>query len=169
MALDIFFSHGTADREWVQRITGSIEGDDVHVYLYERDSRPGHAITEKLQHAIEACDILVVLLTRRSHSSAYVQQEIGFAEGKKKLIIPLVEKGVPKRSLAMLEGREYVPFNTKAIDECIAALTAYLINQIERRTDKTIAGLSRDEWIAILCGLALLLFGLYLLYSAKNE
>ncbi len=169
MALDIFFSHGTADREWVQRISGSIEGDEVHVYLYERDSRPGYSVTEKLQHAIEVCDIVVVLLTRRSHSSAYVQQEIGFAEGKKKLVIPLVEKGVPKRSLAMLEGREYVPFDRQAIDGCIASLTQYLIKQVEKRSDKTIAGLSRDEWIAILCGLALLLLGLYFLYSATNE
>ncbi len=169
MSLDIFFSHGSADREWVQHITGSIENDDLHVYLFERDVRPGHSITEKVQHAIAACDIVIVLLTRRSRASAYVQQEIGFAEGKGKLVIPLVEKGIPARSLAMLAGREYVPFDTKAIDGCVAALTYYLMKQVESRSDKTLAGLTRDQWIAIMVGLAVIALGLCLVYAVTKD
>lgn len=164
MPLDIFFSHGSADREWVQRITGSIEDEDVRVYLFERDARPGHYVADKVQHAIAACDIAVVLLTRRSHASAYVQQEIGYAEGRRKLVIPLVEKGVPKRSLAMLDGREYVPFDTKAVDGCITALTEYLVKQVAKRPDKTLAGLTGEQWMGMLAALAVVLLGLYLLY-----
>jgi hypothetical protein len=54
---------------------------------------------------------LVVLLTLHSQYSPYVQQEIGVAEGKGKLVIPMVQPGVDPRALAMLEGRQYIPFD----------------------------------------------------------
>lgn len=169
MSLHIFFSHGSADREWVQQIAASIETGDVKVYLYERDSRPGHLVTTKLHNAIAASHIVLVLLTRHSCASAYVQQEIGFAEGKGKLIIPLVGKGVPKRALAMLDGREYVPFDAEAIDGCIAALTECIVNQVATRPDKTFAGLALNEWMGVLAAILVMALGAYLLYSITSE
>lgn len=46
-----------------------------------------------------------------SQHSQYVHQEIGVAEGLNKLIVPLVEVGIDSNRLAMLESREYIPFD----------------------------------------------------------
>lgn len=53
----------------------------------------------------------MVLLTDNSVSSSYVQQEIGYAIAKRKLVIPLVQPGIAKGDLAMLEGLEYIEFD----------------------------------------------------------
>jgi hypothetical protein len=76
--------------------------------------------------AIQDSNALVVLLTANSQFSAYVQQEIGFAEASKKLIIPLVQPGVQAASLAMLEGREYVPFDFRNPQQALLTLLSRL-------------------------------------------
>jgi hypothetical protein len=70
-------------------------------------------IAAKVQGEITGADALVVLLTVAGQASPYVQQEIGFAEASKRLIIPLVWPGVETRSLAMLQGREYINVDPK--------------------------------------------------------
>jgi hypothetical protein len=96
------------------------------VYCYEHDSQPGKLIAEKLKAAIEERDALLVLLTVNSRISAYVQQEIGFAEHAGKLIIPLVQPGVGPESLAMLEGREYIPFDYQNPQQALSKLLPHL-------------------------------------------
>ncbi len=166
MPLNIFFSHGTKDHEWVQEIAAKIENEEIEIYFYERDSQPGRSISDKLQQAIDSCDVAVVLLTKRSHASPYVQQEIGYAEGKGKLVIPLVEKGTPRRSLGMLEGREYVPFSRVAVEESVVALTNYLSNRIVQAKAK---GLTHEQITALILALILAALLAYILYAAFKE
>jgi len=159
--LNVFFSHCTADKEWVQHIARGIASEGIHIYLYENDSQPGVLISEKVQKAINRAHVAVVLLTKHSHNAAYVQQEIGYAEGKGKLVVPLVEKGIPKRSLGMLAGREYITFDVNALEDCIAALSAYLV----ARVAAGIAGMSAEQVLQLLLALALIALGCYLIYT----
>lgn len=111
MAYTVFLSHSGKDRAWVEWIAAHAQSVGVEVYLYEHDVRPGFPIAAKVQESITAADALVVLLTENSRASAYVQQEIGFAEARSKPILALVQPGIPRDALAMLEGREYVEFD----------------------------------------------------------
>lgn len=79
-----------------------------------------------MKQAIARADALVVLLTKDGQASSYVQQEIGFAEAKGKLIVPLVEPGVSEQGLAMLQGREYIPFDLNNPAPALASLLNYL-------------------------------------------
>jgi hypothetical protein len=119
----VFLSHSAADGQWVKWIKENANKIGIEVYLYEHDSQPGRQIADKVKQAIAASDALIVLLTPNSQFSAYVQQEIGFAEASGKLIIPLVQPDVQDRSLAMLQGREHVRFvphdPTKALDSLL--------------------------------------------------
>ena len=81
------------------------------MYLFEDDQRPGEYVSQKLQQAVEKADVMLVFLTPNSERSNYVHQEIGYALRDRKPIIPLVEVGVASKVLAMLEGREYIPFD----------------------------------------------------------
>ena len=126
MAYAVFLSHNSRDGEWIKWIGGNAQSAGISVWLYEHDPRPGVLIADKVKEKIRACDALVVLLTENSRSSAYVQQEIGFAEACGKLIIPLVQPGIEPGALAMLEGREWVEFDFKNPERALAVLLDYL-------------------------------------------
>jgi hypothetical protein len=126
MPYRVFLSHSGTDAPWVKYIAGRARAVGVEAYLYEHDPQPGHSIAEKVKQAIARSDAVVVLLTRSAHRSAYVQQEIGFAEAKGKLVVPLVEPGVDDEGLAMFEGREYISFDLRDSGPGMASLLDYL-------------------------------------------
>jgi TIR domain-containing protein len=123
----VFLSHSLADAAWVNRIAKDAAGVGIDVYLSEHDQRPGNMLAEKVQEAIRDSDAVVVLLTANSESSAYVQQEIGYAKALKKSVIPLVERSINKQKLAMLHGVEYIPFEFQNPEPGLAALQGYLL------------------------------------------
>jgi hypothetical protein len=136
LGYSIFFSHSGADKQWAVWIAEAAKKGGISVYLFEHDPRPGMQIAQKIKAAISDSNALVVLLTPRSHSSAYVQQEIGYAEAQSKLIIPLVWSDVRKPTLAMLEGREYVPFDPANPQAALGTLLTYL-QQLKAKKEAT--------------------------------
>jgi TIR domain-containing protein len=124
--LQIFFSHSIGDRAIADVYKAKIEQMNMHVYLFEQDQQPGHSVSEKVKQEIRRADIFLVLLTRRSQFSPYVQQEIGCAEMAGKPIIPLVEVGTDRRALGMLEGREYLSFDSNDPYKALAETQVYL-------------------------------------------
>jgi hypothetical protein len=121
-----FCSHSGSDEAWAKWLAAHARQIGIEVYLFEHDPKPGTMVAGKLKQAIQSCDALLVLLTPAGQASIYVQQEIGFAEASRKLIIPLVWPNVPKPTLAMLEGREYVQFDTRRAGDSLAPLLTYL-------------------------------------------
>jgi nucleoside 2-deoxyribosyltransferase len=126
MAYKVFLSHSSVDAEWVRWIATSAEQVGIEVYLYEHDPQPGQLVAEKIETDIQSCDALVVLLTGSSESSPYVQQEIGYAKALKKVVVPLVQPGVSKERLAMLQGIEYIQFDFQNPQPGLGTLLEYL-------------------------------------------
>jgi len=126
MSYNVFFSHSSADRHWVERIVKSAQSTGISIYLHEYDPQPGRSIADKIKQRIRSCDAFVVLITPSSQYSAYVHQEIGFAEDIPKPIIPLVQPGTDERSLGMLQGREYIAFDLYNPDKAISTLLGHL-------------------------------------------
>jgi len=52
-----------------------------------------------------------------SDPSNYVQQEVGYALGLKKLVVPLVERGTPPDALAMLGGIEFIRLDFRSPEQ----------------------------------------------------
>ena len=156
----IFCSHSSKDMELVRPLQERIEAMGWELYLFEDDKQPGEYVASKLQQAIERANVVLVLLTHNSKQSIYVHQEIGYASAQKKPIIPLVEHGVSKRVLGMLDGREYLSFQRGAnSDEMLASvfesLEAYIAS-IDGQMD--LNDVMRDVLIAFLV-LAVLAIG----------
>lgn len=129
MSYKVFFSHNASDGSWAKWIAGQAQLVGIEVYLYEHDPQPGVSIAAKVQQQIRDADALVVLLTPKGQASPYVQQEIGYAEAARRLIMPIVWPGVEARSLAMLQGREYLPFDPRNPTASLPALLKALQNQ----------------------------------------
>jgi hypothetical protein len=107
----VFLSHSSKDIDLVATLHDRVRGVGIDLYLAEHDVRPGALLSTKVQSAIERSHAVIVLLTEAAANSAYVQQEIGYALRCDRPVVPLVEAGLPVGSLAMLQGREFIPLN----------------------------------------------------------
>jgi len=130
----IFISHNSADRPWVEWLADHAGTIGIATYLFEHDPQPGMYISEKVKRQIQQSDAVVVFLTFNSQFSPYVQQEIGYAEGQDKLIIPIVQQGISPGALAMLSGREHIPFDYRCPQ---AALQTFLQSLYQLSASKT--------------------------------
>jgi TIR domain len=106
--------------------------NNIRPYLAEHDVQPGGVLAEKIEAAIDASAAVAVLITDNSVNSQYVQQEIGYARKAKKLIIPVVQKGITGEQLGMLQGVEYIAFDFENPHEGHAQLTAAMRQLAER-------------------------------------
>lgn len=142
MRYKVFFSHSVRDNDWVQWITRNVTGPDMKVWLSEYDVQPGQYITSKVERNISDCDCFVVLLTVNSQQSAFVQNEIGFAQAHKKPIVPLAESGIDQTKLGMLTGREYIAFDKRLPYEALREVTNFLYNDksIKERDSNIVIG-----------------------------
>jgi len=118
--LKVFFSHSSLDAEWVARVAGQAMAAGVALYLAEHDVHPGERLSEKVTAAIERSDVVIVLLSKNSLTSVYVQQEIGLAHHAGKLVIPILMSDVASENLGILNGVDYSEWNP-ATDAMIAA------------------------------------------------
>jgi nucleoside 2-deoxyribosyltransferase len=163
----IFCSHSSKDMELVRPLQERIEAMGWELYLFEDDKQPGEYVASKLQRAIERASVVLVLLTHNSKQSNYVHQEIGYAAAQKKPIIPLVEHGVSKRVLGMLDGQEYLSFQRGAnSDDMLASIFESLqqyITSIDARVD--LGEVMRDVLIGLLVVAVLALGVAYLTQS----
>jgi nucleoside 2-deoxyribosyltransferase len=124
----IFFSHGSADYPIVESFKNELEQMKSEVYLFEHDRQPNQDVASKVQKHIDRADIVTVLLTKQSQHSPYVHQEIGYAERAGKPILPLVENGTDPNTLAMLAGREHIPFDPSNPYKSLSAMQTFIHN-----------------------------------------
>lgn len=137
--IQIFLSHNTHDREWCEWLKASAEELGISAYLAEHDVRPGENLANKIMEAIDTSEAVVVLLSSNSVKAPYVHQEIGWALKAKKLIIPLVQPGIPTDRLAMLQGVEYIPFDFQNPHAGHAQLRLALQRLVNKRAEKQAA------------------------------
>jgi hypothetical protein len=135
--MQIFISHSSKDLEWVELLAKRIEAAGANAYLAQLDhSGVGHDLNQKLCDAIDASDVFVVLLTDNAAATPLVREEIGYARGKNKRVIPLVTREVAGNpaALGMLNGVEHIPFDREDAHAGLIELTdvLYQIAQEER-------------------------------------
>lgn len=115
MSLDVFFSYDSEDSLLVGRLKDGIENrsdQDIDVYIYEEDHRFGEQIAQKAKDHIRQSDLVIVLITPNSRDSAWVHQEIGFAEGVDCPVVPIVSEDLDTSEITgLLKGAEYVEFD----------------------------------------------------------
>lgn len=158
MSYRVFLSHSSADIQVANYIVDSARQIEVEVYLCEHDVQPGRHISEKVKVEIDRSDGMIVLLSPASQQSTYVQQEIGYAEGKEKLIIPIALPGFDPSKLSMLDGREYILLDYRRPESSIRGMQQFLLR---KKHEKNIA-------TGILWGIGLFLAGAFVANSENS-
>lgn len=126
----MFFSHSSQDADWVERVGAQATAAGVEVYLAEHEVSPGQQLSQKVT---EASDAVIVLLSKNSLASVYVQQEIGVAHHAGKLVIPILMEEVVGTDLGVLNGREYVLLDRAAPHDGLSKLSVALTQLIEQQ------------------------------------
>ncbi|HEY1820174.1 MAG TPA: toll/interleukin-1 receptor domain-containing protein [Trebonia sp.] len=120
--MELFLSHASKDAQAVGMVRVQVEALGVQVYLAEHDNQAGDRLSAKVEQAISRCDAMLVLLTASGYDSRYVQQEIGFAKGRGKLIIPLLDPALTNADLGLLDDIEYILFDSGSPSDGLARL-----------------------------------------------
>jgi len=90
MAYKVFISYATKDLLTVNHVKRLLSDVSIEVYVAEYSALPGTVLDEAIIRAIESCDLFILLWSRHSKTSEWVQQEIGIATHAKKTIMPIV-------------------------------------------------------------------------------
>jgi len=107
MSYTAFISYNTSTQEevFIYRLQTLASASDVVVLLPQRI---GNRITGETKLRIDKADIVIAFITSRLSTS--VREELAYAEGKKKLIIPIYEKGISiPKEISKLTWIEYDP------------------------------------------------------------
>src|SRR5260221_575381 len=127
MLYSVFLSHSmtAADAPFVTSLADLFHTQGITCYIAERDGQFGHPLAQKIEQAIRNCDCFIALLTQGGAQSAYVNQEIGYAVGLGKHVIPIVEKGIDL--LGLKQGVEWVEFDRQNPPACLLRVVPHMV------------------------------------------
>lgn len=86
----IFVSHIEEEQAVAEEIARGLEEAGYSVWYYERDSYPGPSYLYQIDNAISECQVVLVLISRKSVSSQQIKKEIEWAADKYKQFVPVL-------------------------------------------------------------------------------
>ncbi len=91
----IFISYADIDKSKVRSIEKIIKQSKIFTPIIVADRRQALVrLTDKVSNGIKECDYFIPIITRKSISTQWINQEIGYAEAlDRKKILPIVERG----------------------------------------------------------------------------
>jgi hypothetical protein len=136
--MEIFISYSTPDLDLVQKVGKAIESSCV-VRYWDKDKSLGEDAWATIFKWIDSSDLVITIITGSTVSRAMaIGQEIGRAKARGKLIIPLVDKDVPKTELGCLDGVTYEPFSRENIDHAVQRVK-HSVEELRHRKDRQVA------------------------------
>ena len=116
--MKVFITHafGGGDEPLASALKNDLEAAGIGGYLAEKTQRYDLLISDKIRQEIDESDWLVAIITKRSHASASVHEEIGYALGRGVRVALMLEEGVEKSGV-LVYGREYEVFAVPKFSE----------------------------------------------------
>jgi len=152
----VFISYSHKDISFAYQLWKMISNAGIPCYLAELYPEPGISLWDKIKKMIETSEVVIALYTHNARFSAYVNQEIGYAFAKGKLVIPVVEEGVGLPGA--LDGIEYIKYNTKNPIDTLKSIAEFIRSFLEKKAKN----------ISNTIALALILGSLLLISSPKK-
>jgi len=156
MAYKVFISHSTRNQGLVISLANLLSRFGVEVFVAEWYLTPGERLNEKICKQIEQSDCIVALLTQNGIRTNWMQEEIRHAVRFKKIVIPLVERGVTTKDLPSLGDRKHIiEYDPHQPQQALIKASSYIKTLELKKEDREKTLLIMGGIIAFL----LLLFG----------
>src|SRR5579883_2427074 len=126
MAHDIFVSHSSKDKAIADAVCHHLEAAGLKCWIAPRDVPAGADWAETIVHAVDNCQVMVLVFSAASSESRQVKRELVNAANREKIIIPLrIDSTVLKDSFAFfLEDTHWLDAITPPIEQHLATLAA---------------------------------------------
>jgi WD40 repeat protein len=89
-----FISYAREDREYVERLVKFLDEAGIDVF-YDAHLTPGRRWDHELLQKIEHCAAFVLIMTPAADASGPVHDELDFAKGKERDVMPILLEGEP--------------------------------------------------------------------------
>lgn len=149
----VFLSHSNKDKAFVEYLAKKLESDGFSVWYDDWEIYVGDSIVQKINDGISTSDFLVVVLSRNSVNSKWVQEELNAAtiknmNSKGAFILPVLLEGC--RIPPLLADRRYANFSKNpksAYQELVEAINYHLKNRGSDLTQKSESGNTQPRFI----------------------
>ncbi len=105
----IFISHAWEDKAVVRRLERELKAAGLEVWIDQNQTRAGDNLPKRINDALEWCDTLLLLWSKKAKASHWVQEEWTCAHSLQKQIIPCLLDDAPRP--ALLSSRLYIQFH----------------------------------------------------------
>jgi hypothetical protein len=126
VSFDAFISYHSGDADWVSKLKEALEAKGVRVWIDSEQIRPGNLFPGTLASAVGSVSCVVLVLSRGSLSSAWVEEEYSLALAhRRRIIAALIDDVEPPGFLA---GRTWVDFRDEGefaagLDQLVYGIT----------------------------------------------
>jgi hypothetical protein len=108
MAKDVFISYAAEDQGFADIVCAAFERQGLICWIAPRDVAPGMVFDEAIIDAIEACQVLVLVLSKSANLSPFVHTEVNRAFSKGRPIVTFrAENVLPAKSLELYLARHH--------------------------------------------------------------
>jgi hypothetical protein len=135
---DIFISYSTSDEKAAQFIHRNLVAEGISAFLASTSLQPGQQWSPEVLQALRNSECVLFLASRAACSSPWVQQELGFAIGAKKKLIPIIWNIKPTELPGWVAGYQ-------ALD-----LANHSAEQVQAEVAAIAAGIKASKRVALL-------------------
>ena len=107
----VFISHSHRDHKIADLIKYDLERFGVSAFIAHVDIAPSLEWREEIVKQLEACNLVIALLTTAFQESKWTDQECGIAISKGKPILPLAIELMPYGFLEQFQAQPWEPMN----------------------------------------------------------
>jgi hypothetical protein len=112
MRHEIFISYSNNDKDKVDLIIAELKDHQTLKALVIANNRePGTLLAEKVKNGIKNSKIIIPIITEKSISEQWINQEIGYATGLNKKIMPIIQKDIIDTLKGFIHKQVDIPYS----------------------------------------------------------
>ncbi len=147
---DVFVSYSRRDSDFVGRLSAALDVRGKDVWVDTGSIADAEVFPQAIRTAIEGSDAFLFVITPEAVSSAYCEQEVGYAGELGKRIVPVLRQAVPDAEVPVqIRERNWIPFTDDTeFDSATDRVVQALETDLEHRKEHTRWLVKSVEWDA---------------------
>ena len=115
----VFISHSVSIKEKAHELKEALIPYQITSFVAHDDIEPGHEWQVEIENALKTMDALVAIISPEFLGSKWCDQEVGYALGRNKLVIPISRGATPHGFIGKIQGLQSNGLEAKTIVEKI--------------------------------------------------
>jgi hypothetical protein len=116
----LFISHTSANKDSAHRLKQALAPYQIAAFVAHDDIEPTKQWEAEIERALRTMDALSAIITSDFYESRWCDQEVGFAFGRGKLVVPLCKDAIPHGFLGKYQGFQAKGLLASAVAEQLA-------------------------------------------------